>query len=242
MSRYHRAQLVDRQGGTPCCPRRGALYRRLWQRVLPEHQRHDVQHHCRLARTPPGRFFRQPMLHSNPPNLHPGFGRIPIQTHPDVRIAPQRWRCLGTKIGQRPPDRPRQIAEADRDYYLERRYPAFGNLVPRDIASRAAKVACDEGLGVGKSPASPCTLTLPMPSNARAKPPWKPPMATCSRCMKKLPATTLRGAHADLPRRALYHGRTLGGLRTDDHDSRACTLVVKPISATTAPTASVHLP
>ena len=46
---------------------------------------------------------------------------------------------------------PRQIPEEDRDYYLERRYPAFGNLVPRDIASRAAKVACDEGLGVGKS-------------------------------------------------------------------------------------------
>lgn len=46
---------------------------------------------------------------------------------------------------------PGQIPEEDRDYYLERRYPAFGNLVPRDIASRAAKVACDEGLGVGKS-------------------------------------------------------------------------------------------
>ncbi|MGB0678961.1 MAG: fumarate reductase/succinate dehydrogenase flavoprotein subunit [Polyangiales bacterium] len=44
---------------------------------------------------------------------------------------------------------PRQIPEADRDYYLERRYPAFGNLVPRDIASRAAKVVCDEGRGVG---------------------------------------------------------------------------------------------
>lgn len=40
------------------------------------------------------------------------------------------------------------IAEQDRDYYLERRYPAFGNLVPRDVASRAAKTACDEGLGV----------------------------------------------------------------------------------------------
>ena len=40
------------------------------------------------------------------------------------------------------------IAEGDRDYYLERRYPAFGNLVPRDVASRAAKTACDEGLGV----------------------------------------------------------------------------------------------
>ncbi len=46
---------------------------------------------------------------------------------------------------------PTQIKEEDRDYYLERRYPAYGNLVPRDIASRAAKVACDDGLGVGKS-------------------------------------------------------------------------------------------
>lgn len=40
------------------------------------------------------------------------------------------------------------IAEADRDYFLERRYPAFGNLVPRDVASRASKAACDDGLGV----------------------------------------------------------------------------------------------
>jgi len=40
------------------------------------------------------------------------------------------------------------IPEEDRDYYLERRYPAFGNLVPRDVASRAAKVVCDEGYGV----------------------------------------------------------------------------------------------
>ena len=44
---------------------------------------------------------------------------------------------------------PDQIAEDERDYYLERRYPAFGNLVPRDIASRAAKEVCDEGRGVG---------------------------------------------------------------------------------------------
>jgi succinate dehydrogenase / fumarate reductase flavoprotein subunit len=42
-----------------------------------------------------------------------------------------------------------QIPEAERNYYLERRYPAFGNLVPRDIASRAAKTVCDEGYGVG---------------------------------------------------------------------------------------------
>src|SRR5690554_6930556 len=45
--------------------------------------------------------------------------------------------------------RPTDIKEEDRDYYLERRYPAFGNLVPRDVASRAAKERCDAGYGVG---------------------------------------------------------------------------------------------
>ena len=44
---------------------------------------------------------------------------------------------------------PSQIAEADRDYYLERKYPSYGNLAPRDISSRSAKQVCDEGLGVG---------------------------------------------------------------------------------------------
>jgi succinate dehydrogenase / fumarate reductase flavoprotein subunit len=45
---------------------------------------------------------------------------------------------------------PNQIPENERDYYLERRYPSFGNLVPRDVASRAAKEVCDEGRGVGE--------------------------------------------------------------------------------------------
>lgn len=47
--------------------------------------------------------------------------------------------------------KPTQLAEDDRDYYLERRYPAFGNLVPRDVASRAAKERCDAGYGVNKT-------------------------------------------------------------------------------------------
>jgi succinate dehydrogenase / fumarate reductase flavoprotein subunit len=52
------------------------------------------------------------------------------------------------KNDQRPPN---AIPEDERDYYLERRYPAFGNLVPRDVASRAAKERCDAGYGVGPS-------------------------------------------------------------------------------------------
>ena len=46
---------------------------------------------------------------------------------------------------------PNEIAESERDYYLERKYPSFGNLAPRDIASRGAKEVCDEGRGVGES-------------------------------------------------------------------------------------------
>jgi len=52
------------------------------------------------------------------------------------------------KGDKRPPN---QIPEQERDYYLERRYPSFGNLVPRDVASRNAKYVCDEGRGVGET-------------------------------------------------------------------------------------------
>jgi succinate dehydrogenase / fumarate reductase flavoprotein subunit len=56
-------------------------------------------------------------------------------------------------VPKQPADKrpPAKIPEGDRDYYLERRYPSFGNLVPRDVASRNAKAVCDEGRGVGDS-------------------------------------------------------------------------------------------
>src|SRR4030095_373706 len=47
--------------------------------------------------------------------------------------------------------RPEQIPEEERDYYLERKYPSFGNLVPRDVAARNAKQVCDDARGVGES-------------------------------------------------------------------------------------------
>ena len=63
---------------------------------------------------------------------------------------------------------PRDIPEEDRDYYLERIYPSFGNLVPRDIASRQAENVCDEGRGVGPRSATSVvasTWTSPTPSS-----------------------------------------------------------------------------
>jgi succinate dehydrogenase / fumarate reductase flavoprotein subunit len=58
-------------------------------------------------------------------------------------------RCWAPKDKESGLKDPRTIAEEDRDYYLERKYPSFGNLAPRDIASRAAKEVCDDGRGVG---------------------------------------------------------------------------------------------
>ena len=54
-------------------------------------------------------------------------------------------------LKQRDSRSPDQIPDSERDYFLERRYPAFGNMVPRDVASRAAKERCDSGFGVGSS-------------------------------------------------------------------------------------------
>jgi succinate dehydrogenase / fumarate reductase flavoprotein subunit len=56
-------------------------------------------------------------------------------------------------VPKKPGDKrsPNQIPEQERDYYLERKYPTFGNLVPRDVASRSAKEVCDEGRGVGET-------------------------------------------------------------------------------------------
>ena len=58
------------------------------------------------------------------------------------------------KAGEARP--PTQVPEEERDYFLERRYPAFGNLAPRDISSRAAKIVCDDGQGVGATKQAVC--------------------------------------------------------------------------------------
>jgi succinate dehydrogenase / fumarate reductase flavoprotein subunit len=90
------------------------------------------------------------VLHADPPDLHPRERRPPVEAHADERVAAQRRARLGAKGEWRQalagPD-----PEGERDYYLERKYPSFGNLVPRDVASRNAKAVCDEGRGVGET-------------------------------------------------------------------------------------------
>ena len=74
---------------------------------------------------------------------------------------------------------PNDINEDDRDYYLERKYPSFGNLAPRDISSRSAKEACDEGRGAGTRWAW-CISTFQILFQGSAKMPFEKDMAIFS--------------------------------------------------------------
>ena len=104
------------------------------------------------ARTAEGRvFFANPCFTQIHPTCIPVSGDPPVQADADVGKPAQRRTGLGTKPAKATSVPPSQIPEAERDYYLERRYPSFGNLVPRDVASRAAKAVCDEGRGAGDS-------------------------------------------------------------------------------------------
>ena len=79
-----------------------------------------------------------------------GIAKVEIErTRDRVRVDIHTARIWVPKKKEDCGKHPSEIAEEDRDYYLERIYPAFGNLVPRDIASRQAKYMCDEGRGVG---------------------------------------------------------------------------------------------
>ena len=95
-----------------------------------------------------GAFFANPCFTQIHPTCIPVSGdyqsKLTLMSE-SLRNDGRIW--VPTKAGD--PRKPNDIPDSERDYYLERRYPAFGNLVPRDVASRAAKQACDEGRGVG---------------------------------------------------------------------------------------------
>ena len=137
----------------------------------------------------------------------------------------------------RPPD---QIPEAERDYYLERRYPSFGNLVPRDVASRNAKAVCDEGRGVGDSGLAvylDFADAIKRLGAERDQGALRQPLRHVHEDHRRGP---LPRADADLPRHPLHDGRAVGRLQPDEHHSRACTCSARRTSPITAPTASAR--
>ncbi len=119
------------------------------------------------------------------------------------------------KGDKRPPN---QIPEEERDYYLERMYPSFGNLAPRDIASRAAKKVCDEGRGVGPDGLRRLPRLQGRDRAARQEEDRREvrqPLRDVRAHHRREP---LRGPDAHLPRQPLHDGRPVGGLQPHEHD------------------------
>ncbi len=118
------------------------------------------------------------------------------------------------------PRPPNQIPEAERDYYLERRYPAFGNLVPRDVASRAAKLEVDKGRGVGPLK-NGVYLDFKTGIERLGRHAIEERYGNLFEMYERITGEDpYDGAHADLPRRPLHDGRPVGGLQPDEHDPR----------------------
>ena len=86
---------------------------------------------------PAGALFANPCYTQIHP-VHPGQRRVPVQAHADVESLRNDGR-IWVPVNPDDTRSPDRIPEPDRDYYLERKYPSFGNLVPRDVASRNAK-------------------------------------------------------------------------------------------------------
>jgi len=102
------------------------------------------------------RAYKKGALFANPcyTQIHPTCIPVSGENQSKLTLMSESLRNDGRVwVSKKPDDKrpPGQIPEAERDYYLERKYPSFGNLAPRDISSRSAKEVCDEGRGVGES-------------------------------------------------------------------------------------------
>ena len=137
---------------------------------------------------------------------------------------------------------PSQIPEGERDYYLERKYPSFGNLAPRDISSRAAKQVCDEGRGVGEGGRGvylDFAAAIRDRGEAYIREKYGNLFDMYAHITNEDPYTAPMRIY---PAVHYMHGRPVGGLRIDEQRARACSCWARPISPTTAPTVSAPAP
>ena len=212
--------LVTGRDPQPPRRRRGARLRRLRQRLLPVDQRQGLQRHRELAGAPQGALFANPCYTQIHPTCIPVTGehqsKLTLMSESlrnDGRVWVPEEAGDDARPGRDPRGRARLLPGAP--------VPGFGNLVPRDIASRAAKNVCDEGRGVG-----PTGLGVYLdfadaidrlgPAGRRGE--VREPVRDVRADHRRGP---VRGADADLPGRALHDGRAVGRLRPAEHHPRA---------------------
>ena len=220
--RHRRPRPGHRRDHDALRRRRRPRHRRLRQRLLPVDQRQGLQRHRDLAGAQARRLLRQPLLHADPPDLHPGQRRLPVEADADERVAAQRRPGVGAQGRAATTRDPRQIPEDERDYYLERIYPAFGNLVPRDIASRPG----EEHLRRGSRRRPRRARRLPR-LRRRDRRGWaarrsRPSTATSSTCTSRSPARTPTRCRCGSTRRCTTRWAGCGSTTTCSPRSPGC--------------------
>ncbi len=193
--------------------------RRLRQRLLPLDQREGLQRHRDLARLQEGRRLREPLLHADPPDLHPGPRRLPEQAHADERVAPQRRAHLGAEA-------PERHAAAARDPRGRARLLPGAQVPelrqPRPARRRLARRQAGVRRRPRRGPRGPRRLPRLQGRDRAARcfedrREVRQPLRDVRAHHRRGP---LQGADAHLPGLALHHGRAVGGLQPDEHDPR----------------------
>ena len=199
----------------------------------------DSQRERRLPRVQARRIFRQSLLHPDPPHLHPRHRRTPGQAHAHVRVARNDGRVWVPKQkgDTRPPD---QIPEAERDYFLERKYPLLREPGRAGRLLASGKGGLRRGPGRGARTAEACTSTSPMPSSGWARTRSASATATSSRCTSgSRTRTPISSPCACTPRRTTPWAGS-GWTMIWKAASRASSSLAKRTSRTTARTASAQ--
>ena len=242
--RHHRPRPRHRRDRDPPRGCRRARLRRLRQRLLPLDQRDGVQRHRELAGAPQGRLHGQPLLHADPPDLHPGVGRAPEQADPDVGVAAQRRPDLGAEEPRRlrqgpapdPRGRPRLLPRA---HLPELRQPR---------AARHRVAPGEERLRRG-SRGRPAGRRLPARRLPRLHRRHRPPGQGGRRGEVRQPLRHVRPDHRARTRTRCRCGSTppcttswagCGSTTTCSRRSPGCSSPARPTSPTTAPTGSAR--
>ncbi len=197
--------------------RRAALHRRLRHCVLPLHQRGQLATSRR--RGAPTSAAPCLPIPASPRSTRPA-SPSPATTSRKLTLMSESLRNDGRVwVPKKPGDKrpPTQIPDAERDYYLERRYPSFGNLVPRDVASRAAKLVCDDGRGVGETGLA-VYLDFADAIHRLGKDVISERYGNLFDMYQKITDDNPYEVPMRIyPRRALHDGRPVGGLQPDEH-------------------------
>ncbi len=239
--RHHRARPGLREDRVARRRRRLSCDRRLRERLLPLDERAGLQRHRRVAGLQARRALRQPLLHADPPDVHPGHRRAPVQADADVRVAAQRRAGLGARSAPATPARRGRSRRRTATTCSSASTRATATS-PRATSPRA-RPRRSATRGAASAPAAAAsTSTSPTRSGGSAPRRSGGATATSSRCTSASPARTPTRCRCASTRRRTTRWAGSGSTTTSRARSPGSSCSARPTSPTTAQTGSAPAP